>query len=322
MHRRFREPSNADVLAFHEAFADLVAMFQHFSLPEVLRHQVAATRGDLESQNRLGELAQQFGQATGKRGALRSALGGINPMTGQWERARPDPDAYRLLKEPHARGGLLVAAVFDAFLTIYKAAVADLLRIASDGTGVLPAGHLHPDLVNRLADEAARSAGHVLNMCIRALDYCPPVDLTFGDYLRAVVTADYEFDPVDEAHRRVAFVEAFRRHGIVPEEIRTLSVDGLLWHPTTDSPDEDEDIVLGLVERWAPEIARWNQDRDRKKLYDYMKKQRAALHGYLSPGGRNMPPLRVGSTRTCRSRCIRSGLLSAPTGKDGRDSNG
>ncbi len=94
---------------------------------------------------------------------------------------------------------------------------------------MLPAGQLHPDLVNRLADEAAKSASHVLNMCMRALDYCPPVDLTFGDYLRAIVTADFEFNPVDEAHRRVAFVEAFRRHGIVPEDVRTLSVDGLLW---------------------------------------------------------------------------------------------
>ncbi len=56
MHRRFNEPTNPDVLAFHEAFADLVAMFQHFSLPEILKHQVAATRGDLESQNQLGEL--------------------------------------------------------------------------------------------------------------------------------------------------------------------------------------------------------------------------------------------------------------------------
>ena len=31
MHRRFIEPSNPDVLAFHEAFADIVALFQHFS---------------------------------------------------------------------------------------------------------------------------------------------------------------------------------------------------------------------------------------------------------------------------------------------------
>jgi hypothetical protein len=281
MHRRFNEPSNPDVLAFHEAFADIVALFQHFSLPDVLRHQVAATRGDLESQNRLGELAQQFGQATGKRGALRSALGGIDPTTGQWKRAEPDPDAYRRLEEPHDRGGLLVSAVFDTFLTIYKSAVADLLRIASDGTGVLSAGHLHPDLVNRLAGEAARSAGHVLNMCIRALDYCPPVDLTFGDYLRAIVTADYEFDPVDEKHRRVAFVEVFRRRGIVPEDIRALSVDGLLWRPTSAAPDEDEDVILGPVKAWAPDIAAWNLTRDRKALFELMKKKRAALHSYL-----------------------------------------
>jgi len=63
MHERFVEPSNPDMLAFHEAFADLVALFQHFSLPEVLEHQIANTRGDLASPNRLGELAQEFGAA-------------------------------------------------------------------------------------------------------------------------------------------------------------------------------------------------------------------------------------------------------------------
>ena len=92
-----------------------------------------------------------------------------------------------------------------------------------------PKVSLHPDLVNRLTDEAARSARHVLEMCIRALDYCPPVDITFGDYLRAIVTADFEHDPVDDEHRRVAFIEAFRRRGIVPEGVQAFSVDGLLW---------------------------------------------------------------------------------------------
>jgi hypothetical protein len=136
--------------------------------------------------------------------------------------------------------------------------------------------------VNRLADEAARAAGHVLNMCVRAMDYSPPVDVTFGDFLRAVLTADFEFDPVDEGHRRVAFVEAFRRRGIVPEDVRTLSVDGLIWRPTGAAPDGDEDVVLSLVRRWAPDIADWNLTRDRRDLFELMKKKRAALHGYLA----------------------------------------
>jgi hypothetical protein len=55
IHRRFAEPTNPDVLAFHEAFADIVALFEHFSLADVLVHQIAETRGDLASQNRLGD---------------------------------------------------------------------------------------------------------------------------------------------------------------------------------------------------------------------------------------------------------------------------
>jgi hypothetical protein len=281
IHRRFNESSNPDVLAFHEAFADIVALFQHFSLPEVLRHQIAATRGDLASQNRLGELAQQFGQAIGKRGALRSAIGEFDEATGRWQPREPNPEDYARLTEPHDRGAILVAAVFDAFLTIYKSRIADLLRIASEGTGVLPAGQLHPDLVNRLAYEAAGAAQHVLDMCIRALDYCPPVDITFGDYLRAVITADYEFDPVDEQHRRVAFAEAFRRYGIVPDNVRTLSVDGLLWRPTADAPGEDENIVLKLVKKWAVDIGSWNVSRNRKELFELMREKRAELHGHI-----------------------------------------
>jgi hypothetical protein len=283
IHRRFNEPSNPDVLAFHEAFADIVALFEHFSLPEVLRQQIAATRGDLASQNRLGELAQQFGQAIGRRGALRDAIGETDPATGRWKPIEPDPGAYWRLHEPHQRGALLVAAVFDAFLTIYKARVADLLRIATEGTGVLPEGHLHPDLVNRLADEAARSARHVLHMCIRALDYCPPVDITFGDYLRAVVTADFEHNPVDDAHRRVAFVEAFRRYGIVPEDIRTLSVDGLLWRSALQVEEEDENVILSEVKEWNVFIGSWSLTRDRTELFDLMRRLRRSLHSYLDP---------------------------------------
>jgi hypothetical protein len=280
MHRRFAEATNPDVLAFHEAFADLVALFQHFSLAGVLRHQIAMTRGDLASQNRLGELAQQFGQAVGKRGALRSAIGELDEA-GKWTPREPDPEDYQRIIEPHARGAILVAAVFDGFLTIYKSRVADLLRIASEGTGVLPAGQLHPDLVNRLADEAASAARGVLDMCIRALDYCPPVDVTFGDYLRAMITADFERDPIDGEHRRVAMAEAFRRHGIVPEGVRTLSVDGLLWRSTKAAPDENEDVLFSIVRRWAQSIDLWGMSSDRRTLFEQTASHRAALQVYL-----------------------------------------
>ena len=62
MHPRFAEASHPDMRALHEAFADIVAIFQLFSFPDVLVEQIAKTRGDLESQSILAQLAQEFGQ--------------------------------------------------------------------------------------------------------------------------------------------------------------------------------------------------------------------------------------------------------------------
>jgi hypothetical protein len=283
MHRRFNEASNPDVLAFHEAFADIVALFQHFSMPDVLRQQIADTRGDLEGQSRLGELAQEFGEAIGNRGALRSAIGATNPQTRKWERNTGHAEDYERSTEPHDRGAVLVAAVFDAFLSIYKSRVADLFRIATEGTGVLPEGSLHPDLVDRLTAEAAASARQVLEMCVRALDYCPPLDMTFADYLRALVTADFENDPVDTDNRRVAFMEAFRRRGIVPADVPAFSVDGLLWQSAQSAPDEDETVVVDIVRLWAADIRSWGLSKDRRAVWELTRERRATLHAYLKP---------------------------------------
>jgi hypothetical protein len=228
MHSRFIEATNPDVLALHEAFADVVAIFQHFTHPDLLRHTIARTRGDLASQSLLAELARQMGRAMGRRSALRSAL---DPDR------RADPADLAKATEPHDRGAILVAAVFDAFLQIYRARVADLLRIATQGTGVLPEGDIHPDLVARMANEAATTARHVLHMCIRALDYCPPVDVDFGDYLRALITADLTLVPYDQRNYRAAIIDAFRARGILPQGLRGLGEDSLRWQaPATPLP--------------------------------------------------------------------------------------
>lgn len=278
LHRRFVEPTHPDSLAFHEAFADIVALFQHFSFPEVLRHQIAKTRGDLSSENLLGQLAQQFGQAIGNYGALRTYIG-----------RKAEPGQYQSETEPHARGAILVAAIFEAFLSIYRARVADLFRIASRGTGVMEAGALHPDLVNRLASEASKSAQHVLNMCIRALDYCPPVDINFGDYLRAMITADSDLVPDDDLRYRVGIIEAFRRRGIYPADVRTLSVDSLRWPLVRElvadgAPKGEilEDDIRTIVKSLR-DILRKTADYSptRKSLFDNLHEAREKMHAVI-----------------------------------------
>ena len=268
LHRNYNQSTNPDVLAFHEAFADIVALFQHFSFSDVLKHQIAKTRGDLEKQSLLGQLAQQFGTAIGRYGSLRDALGQVDPETGEWVAAEPDPDDYRSTSEPHARGSILVGAVFDAFLLVYKNRIRDLLRIASSGTGILPEGELHPDLVNRLAGEASKTAGHVLKMCIRALDYCPPMDITFGDYLRAIITADFDCLCDDRNAYRLAFITAFRKRGIYPNGIKTLSEESLRYPDISRSLSKPTKTIIKQLTSALRKFAKKMMDvSDRRDIY-------------------------------------------------------
>ena len=289
MHRKFLNPTNPDVRAFHEAFADLVALFQHFTFPEVVRHQIASTRGDIRThENLLGQLAGQFGRTTGMRGALRDAIGSVDPETNTWKPHPRDPKEYELKTEPHERGAILVAAVFDAFLGIYERRTEDLLRLATGGTGILRPGAIHPDLVGRLADEASKAAKHVLTICIRALDYCPPTDITFGEFLRAIVTADADSVPDDDLRYRVAFVEAFRRRGIYPRDLKTLSDDSLRWRtPEKDELRPSQALHDGMkqVQEYVKEFlfaqARESTSDQREIIFKLQRKMRRELHDWL-----------------------------------------
>lgn len=218
LRRYFTEATNGDVFAWHEAFADLIALFQHFAHREVVEEVIADTRGDLRQSSGLVELAREFGESSGRRGALRSAIG--TPAT---------PDAFRSATEPHQRGACFVAAVFDAYLETYQARIADLVRLATGGSGVLPPGRLPPDLVTRAAEEAVVAADRTLGMVVRAFDYLPVVDVTFGDVVRAIVTSDRKLYPNDPANLRGILVEAMRRRGIYPERVASLAVDELVW---------------------------------------------------------------------------------------------
>jgi N-acetylmuramoyl-L-alanine amidase len=274
--RHFMQPTGPDTLAFHEAFADVVALVQHFTYREAVVDHIlrtggvlfrpelapivapaaartgvdataaapSATMAELAQRNILVGLAQQFGEAMGLRAALRSSLG-----------AAPDPSALERALEPHDRGAVLVAAVFDAFYTVYAGRMADLLRIAGIGAGA-PAGALTVDLAGRLAAEAAKTARHFLTMCIRALDYCPPVDISFGDYLRALITADADLVPDDDLGYRDVIIEAFRRRGIRPTGVASYSESSLRWDQPSGPdgaplvcPALDFDLLSGTTSR-------------------------------------------------------------------------
>jgi hypothetical protein len=255
----FTEPTNPDVLAFHEAFADLTALFLHFSHKEALLDTIQKTGGrlyqfelrpdaapptrsdddgdgadpkgrkkakkaadisaQLSRRNPLIDLAQQFGEASGMNKGLRQAL--TRPIDPQ--------DMQRRVNEPHYRGSILVAAVFDAYFSVYIRRTAKLFQVFHAGGGEVQPDRLPGSLADLLAEQASRTAAEFFQLCARAIDYCPPVDVTFGDFLRALMTVSRDLNSEDPSGVRDALMQAFRVRGIYPESASFFSEDALCW---------------------------------------------------------------------------------------------
>src|SRR5262249_6532344 len=81
--------------------------------------------------------------------------------------------------------------------------------------------------------------------------------------------------PEDRDGQRVAFMEAFRKRGILPPEIRTVSDETLAWN-TLENPRPD--WLTPIIEAVDLNL---NRDLDRSEIFDLNNKNPASLHGAL-----------------------------------------
>jgi hypothetical protein len=213
---RFDIPAMPDQAGFHEGFADIVALLSILALPESISRLLGEGGGTTLSAAEVSEgalrdsvlftIGREFGDALHETrgGGLRRSVrlepttAWLNPKNREWQ-------------EPHRRGEILVAAVTQAFLLMW---VARLKPITTDSVDR-----------DRAAEEGSRAARHLLEMCIRAIDYCPPVDFTYSDFLTALLASDLELAPDDDSHYRPAVIEAFGRFGLAALESQSVSLD-------------------------------------------------------------------------------------------------
>jgi len=233
LRERYMDPSSADQAAFHEGFADIVALLSVFAMPGVVE-RIVDLGEDADRQtpepprririSRLTEarlfrgllaLGEQMGEEIqGVRGAALRRSGEIEPSP-KWYREDPT------FEEPHRRGEILVAAVLHAFVGAWRH------RLVGMGAepDALDAGKTLDR--ERVIEEGATLAATLLTTAIRALDYAPTVDLKFGDYLSAVLTGDREVRPDDKKYDlRRRLREAFASYGIRPPR---NTADGGFW---------------------------------------------------------------------------------------------
>ncbi len=231
----FLDPTNVDVPAFHEGFSDLVALFLHFTYSDVVEQAIRESGGSITHGSLLTDIAREFGYArsrTGRADALRSGVD-VKGLAAFDSDILPGgengPKVYDPKLEPHTLGSVLVSAVFEAFTTIVRRKTERFYRIAGVNRDAIDRVPLNDALVKAIAQEACDVAGQFLNICIRAIDYCPPADMELGEYLRAIITADGDMERTDKWGFREALMRSFRRREIFPDHVLFMTEDAVRW---------------------------------------------------------------------------------------------
>jgi len=227
---RYTDPSSPDQAAFHEGFADVVALLSIFSMPTIAEVIIDEQYGHEDTLISVKSITPE---------ALRASIGALAPEVGgeisgirgeplrQSMKLTPDKSYLSMgeFQEPHRRGEILVAAMMNAFLNIWSER---LQALGERKQGMLDRA--------KVVEEGADLAAVLLTSSIRALDYSPPVDLTFNDYLSALLTADQEVRPAtdDRYHLREIVRASFEAYGIPTAE--GSDANGMWQRP---APTED-----------------------------------------------------------------------------------
>ena len=214
---RYREPSGPDQAGFHEGFADLVSTLSVFSLPEVVAVALddkPGARGWRLRSSALLSIGKEIGREIGNHcsGCLRRPA-----------QLQPSPAWLRHpeFQSAHQRGEVLTAAMLDTFLSVWEGKIRSLSR---GQERLLDRG--------QLIELGARIAEALLTVSIRALDYAPPTDIRFSDYLSALLTADWEIAGVDAEFQLRQFLrDSFARYGIRPTAQGRRCPEPGVWPP-------------------------------------------------------------------------------------------
>ena len=234
----YNEVTSAATAGFHEYFGDAIALTSALDHRKVIVEVAGRQDGVLSPGNVLANIGQQFGQGLAKEyGSIANAY----LRTAQNDRTMK---SLKGVYEEHDYSEVMTGAYYDLLGLVYT----HLMR----GKDARKGNHRVAALY-----DAARV---VRRMMLRALDYCPPVDVDYFDYAQGVFSADQMAYPIDVREYRKKWVTVAKKRLIIRNaselnqsrainnsDLRNLDIDRLAGS-TTDAYDfiDSNRAVLGL----------------------------------------------------------------------------
>jgi hypothetical protein len=185
-------------LALHEALADLTALLMSFRSEKLRRAVLKATNGSIADSTAFSTVAPEFGQARDPSGASRYLRSLLNDKTLDPADKSLDENGLRNKVnryDPHSLCQVLTGALYTVMVKIHQS-------LSTDYSGSGKALFIGGERFKR--------------MILRALDYLPPGEASFGDYGRAILASDQAAHP-DDGQEREWICDEFVRRAMVTD---------------------------------------------------------------------------------------------------------
>ena len=204
----YNEVSSPETAGFHEYFGDAVAMMASLGTEETALIVAKESDETLSVRNVVSAIASEFGAAL-------QGLPDEEYLRGAWNKRTATDLRKEKSQEEHDWSEVLTGVYYELLAYLYKS---NRREIAQERADVLPKQanekKRKSEELYRSMRALVRSATQTAGVMFRAIDYCPPVDLRYGEYARAVLRAQEVAYPLDEQGIRKFLVNAFRRRGI------------------------------------------------------------------------------------------------------------
>ena len=225
-------------LAIHESVADLTALTRAMRNKALVDEVLRKPDWTISQTNQFTALAEEFGKAVSesRTNYLRNAFNqkSLDPNAGL---DAVDP------RDPHALAEVLTGALYAVLVKDYERL--EVLALA-EGLEAIPAR----------GKALGTAAWRFERFVFRALDYLPPGEATFADFVRAVLAADMAaYDqPHHEPYREVLRREALERHIVLSPAELDVEVN-VAVQAIDDSPTSLEAIAQSdwYAHEWVSE---------------------------------------------------------------------
>ena len=199
-------------LALHEALADITALLMAFQSHPLVEYVLKSTNGSIDNTKPFSAIAEEFGDALKKNGR------GLRNLHNAKNLDPSDETNGVVDDEPHALSEVLSGALYGVFEKIFddlKPQIAQKQRYQKFSDPMYSAS----------GETVAVAARRLKRMVFRGLDICPPGEISFAEYGRAMIAADKIAYPGDDKMRTWLCKEFLNRHIILDEEELALKTD-------------------------------------------------------------------------------------------------